>query len=233
MHKENGLIQKAMEVFKKISLKPFEVEEKLKKIKMEKGGMTLEVFKSDKAEKIIFSSIEIYEMRVTEESVIVWPGDDYNFPVFWCNLTKMPGMNIAIIDYIPLMDLTIWPDYAAQNLTGFQEIKKDIKEELKDEIQEEINELSSIVIWALSPYRMILKLTDKGALQFISSVKQLCKNYFSIIDSAVATEGDEKKFSKRKKEAVRKLMKENDPGYPIMIGAFGEELTGKVFDIIF
>jgi len=28
-------------------------------------------------------------------------------------------------------------------------------------------------------------------------------------------------------------MKENDPGYPIMIGIFGEENTKKQFDIIF
>ena len=47
------------------------------------------------------------------------------------------------------------------------------------------------------------------------------------------TAGEELDFCKRKKEATRKLMKENDPGYPFMVNVFGEEKTRKVFDIVF
>ena len=47
------------------------------------------------------------------------------------------------------------------------------------------------------------------------------------------TAGEELDFCKRKKEATRKLMKENDPGYPFMVNIFGEEKTHKVFDIVF
>jgi len=47
------------------------------------------------------------------------------------------------------------------------------------------------------------------------------------------TEDKKREFYLKKKEATRKLLKGNDPGYPIMVGIFGEEKTSKVFDFVF
>jgi hypothetical protein len=43
----------------------------------------------------------------------------------------------------------------------------------------------------------------------------------------------EREFVTRRREAVRRLMKENDPGYPLMVNLFGKEQTAQVFDIVF
>jgi len=67
-----------------------------------------------------------------------------------------------------------------------------------------------------------------------SVMDQYCKLYLKLWQDAVLIEkGEERQFAQRKKEAVRKMMKENDPGYYFMVNIFGEDTTRKVFDLIF
>jgi ribosomal protein S6 len=47
------------------------------------------------------------------------------------------------------------------------------------------------------------------------------------------TRSEERAFAMRKREAARRIMKENDPGYYFMVNIFGQETTTKVFDFIF
>lgn len=230
---KKSFIKEAEKSFAEICKKAVDIGKSFEEIKNGKGEISLKVYKGDKVEKVIFSSIKIFKLAVVEESLMVWPTDEYNFPVLWCNLTSMSGMNIAICDYMPLADLTIWSDYISKYFEGFQRIKREVMKELKNGIEEELNEISSIVICALSPYRIILNLKDEGVDRFIFQLKKFYSDYLSLINSSKNIDGDDKDFSIRKKEALKKLMKQNDPGYPIMANAFGNELTDKVFDIIF
>ena len=229
-----NVIETGKKALQELRPEPIELEKGLEKIEVEGGKIILEICKADKIEKVVFSSIEVRTMSVSEESVIIWPKDGYNFPMLWCNLTTMPGMNMVIFDFIPLMDIVVWQEYGETYLKNLQEIKKKSLETLQGTIMEKDFDLSSVVVWSLSPYKLILKLTDEGVLSLTSVLSDYYSNYLSFWQKAQPVKNDEDlKFCRGKKEAIRKLMKENDPGYPIMVNIFGEEKTKKVFDIVF
>ena len=217
-----------------LSLQSVAIDPALINIEAEGGRMMLDIFRGDKISKVVFSVIEVSSLSLAEQSILIWPGDGYDLPVFFCNLTQMPGMSFHIFDLIPVMDLVVWPRYGEKYLAGLPELRKKAVEHLKEGIAEKDFELTSPIAWTFSPYRILLKLTDEGVSRIVPVMKEYCRAYINLWQKAEPVrQPDEDAFCKRKKEALRKLMKENDPGYPIMVGIFGEENTKKQFDIVF
>lgn len=226
-----GKLKKSLE---QLSLKEVAVDPELKRIEVEGGSITLETFKTEKIEKLTFSTIKIHASSVSEQSLLVWPEDSYNLPLFWCNLTQMPGINIFINDFTPLMDIVVWPQYGEKYLEDLLAIKDSAAEKLKDGLVEKEFKLSTKTAWTLSPHRTIFSLRDTCIPRLGPIVDEYCELYFKLWKEAVSIEqGEERQFCKRKKEAVRKMMKENDPGYYFMVNVFGEDKTRKIFDLIF
>jgi hypothetical protein len=105
---------------------------------------------------------------------------------------------------------------------------------LEDGIVDTVYELSTVIAHAISPCKVILKVTEAGAARVPRAVDEYSKAYITHWEEAEPLQVDgELDFCKRKKGAIKRLMKENDPGYPFMVKVFGEEKTRKVFDIIF
>jgi hypothetical protein len=227
-------IKAAIKELEVLNLKSVAIDPELKLINAEGGWIALDVFQGEKILKAVFSIIEISSTSVAEQSIILWPDDGYDLPVFWCNLTQMPGMSFHIFDLIPLMDLVVWPSYREKYLSLLPELKKKAIDHFKDGIAEKDFDLTSVVALAFSPYRICFKLTDEGVALIAPVVEEYCKIYVELWQKATPVkQPEESAFCTRKSEAVRKLMKENDPGYPIMTSIFGEEITSKVFDIVF
>ena len=58
-------------------------DEQLRHYETEDGSsIDLDIYTSDKIEKIVFSSIHIVEIGVWEESCFIYPAEGYDFPVF-------------------------------------------------------------------------------------------------------------------------------------------------------
>jgi len=227
-------IKAARQGLEKLHLTSVPIDPALKYIKVEGGWIALDVFRDEKIDKAVFSIIEISSRSVAEQSVLIWPGHGYDLPAFWCNLTQMPGMSFHIFDLIPVMDIVVWPSYAERYLSALPELKKKAVDLLKDGIAEKDFELPSLAARAFSPYRICLKLTDEGVSRIAPLIEEYCKVYLNLWQKAEpVSQPDEEAFCARKSEAVRKLMKENDPGYPTMVSIFGEEITPRVFDIVF
>ncbi len=229
-----NFIEEIKKGFTGLLLQPVELDPSLKHIEAEGGKISLEVFCNEKIAKAVFSSIEIDSLSVCEQSAILWPADNYDIPVFWCNLTQMPGMSFHIFDLIPIMDIVLWPQYADNYLSSLQELKQKSLEILGDSVAEKNFDLTSVVNRAFSPYRIVLKLTEGGVSLLAPVLKGYCDAYIHLYQNAEPVlQTTEREFAMQKREAVRRLMKENDPGYPLMAGLFGEEQTAKVFDIVF
>jgi len=234
MREKINFIESAKKSLEGLNLSLIKLDEGFDRISVEGGTINLDVCNTEKIEKVVFSSIQLNKMSVSEESVIVWPEDGYDLPVMWLNLTRLTGMNIAVFDFLPLMDIVVWEEYGENFLPALVSAKKRAIEAFKGEIIEKDFDLSSIVAWTLSPYNMVLQLTDAGLFLIPAVINDYCSIYTGLWKNASLFPNDEESnFCKRKKKAVRKLMKENDAGYPIMTNIFGEEITKKVFDIIF
>jgi hypothetical protein len=234
MEATRNFIGAAQESLAKLPLKEITLPGELKRVESVDGSVDLSVFKADKIEKIVFSIIKINSASVSEESVIVWPADTHDLPILWLNLTQMPGMNILIFDLIPLMDIVVWPRYGENYMTLLSEARSKVVDSLKDTITDKAFELRSLVAYALSPYKLLLMLADEG----VAMVPQAVSDYVTAYrecwkKSEPLTSGEAHDFYLRKKKATRKLMRENDPGYPFMINIFGESNTKKVFNTVF
>lgn len=234
MEEETDFISKVKKSLEQLSLREVAVDPELKKIEVEGGSIDITMFKAEKIEKLTLSTIKIHESSVSEESVLVWPEDTYDLPLFWCNLTQMPGMNIFINDFSPLMDIVVWPQYGERYLDELMTIKDSAVEKLKEGIVEREFKLSTKTTWTLSPHRTIFSLMDAFIPRLVPIMNEYCKLYLKLWQGSASIEkNEERQFCKRKKEAVRKMMKENDPGYHFMVNIFGEDKTRKVFDLIF
>ena len=229
-----NFLEEVKKGFAGLALKEVALESSLRHIEVKGGRSRLEVFKSENIAKAVFSAIDIDSMQVCEQSVILWPADHCDLPVFWCNLTQMPGMSIHIFDLVPAMDIVLQPQYGRHYLMVLQELRAKAEELLGGEITEKNFALTSPVSWALSPYRILFKLTDAGSARLAPVLQAYCAAYSNFCHNAApVSDSAEREFVTRRREAVRRLMKENDPGYPLMVNLFGAEQTAQVFDIVF
>jgi hypothetical protein len=217
-----------------LDLQPLMIDPALSSVEVAGGRIRLEVFRSDKISKAVFSIIEIDAMDVSEQSVIMWPQDGYDLPIFWCNLTQMPGLSFHIFDLIPLMDIVVWQEYGEKYLLKLPELRQKAEELLGGGITEKNFALSSLVGWTFSPYRILLKLSEEGVAALAPVLQEYAAAYLECYKKAEpVSRPEERAFAMRKREAARKIMKENDPGYPLMTNLFGEDRTVKIFDIVF
>jgi hypothetical protein len=217
-----------------LAMKPIALNPSLAHVEVEGGRSRLEVFQSEKISKAVFSAIEIDSLSVCEQSVIIWPQDNYDLPIFWCNLTQMPGVSFHIFDLIPVMDIVLWPQYGQRYLMILLELREKAEELLGAEVVEKNFALTSLVSWALSPYRIQLKITEEGIARLAFILKEYGATYQNFYRTASPVpDNTERTLAMRRRDAVRRLMKENDPGYPLMVNLFGEERTTEVFEIIF
>jgi hypothetical protein len=217
-----------------LNLQPLMIDPDVASVEVAGGRIRLEVFTSAKISKAVFSTIEIDSMSVSEQSVILWPQDGYDLPIFWCNLTQMPGLSFHIFDLIPLMDIVVWQEYGEKYLLKLPELRQKAEELLGSSITEKNFVLSSLVGWTFSPYRILFKLNEEGVAALAPVVQEYAAAYHECYKKAEpVTRSEERAFAMRRREAARRIMKENDPGYPLMTNLFGEDRTAKIFDVVF
>ena len=146
-----------------LTLVPVDLDPKLTRIEVEGGTIALDLFKTEKLEKVVFCTIRLHESGVVESTAMVWPDDNHNLPILWCNLTIVPEvMNVPIFDFVPLMDIVVWPDYAERYIAGVSDLRDNALELLGDAVTDKAVNLPSLSVYTLSPYRLVAKVTDEG-----------------------------------------------------------------------
>jgi hypothetical protein len=215
---------------------PVEFDETLAHYEGEGGTIDLEVYTSDKIEKIVFSSIHIEENDVWEESVFIYPAEGYEFPVFWANLTRMFTLvNIMIFDFLPLQDLVMTPSYGKRYMEPLAETKKQVMDDvLKRTVRDKAVFFASPFMYVYSPYKMLAQVSIPGAMRIADVVDAYAETYISLCDNAtILDEGERRSYAEQKLTTLREFLSENDPGYEPMTNAFGEEKTQEIMDVIF
>ena len=230
-----GFADHAKKCMGALSLVPVDLDQKLARIEVEGGTIALDLFTAERLEKVVFCTIRMHETGVVESTAMAWPDDDHHLPILWCNLTIVPGvMNVPIFDFVPLMDIVVWPDYAERYIAGVSDLRDNALEMLGETVTDKAVNLPSRSVYTLSPYRLVAKVTDEGVEKIPAVLNAYISEYSALWEKAsMLDDGPEKQFYLAKKAATRKLMKANDPGYAFMIDVFGEESTKKVFDNVF
>ncbi len=235
MNTKTDFILKAKDIFSTLTLSKVELGPDIRKIEAAGGLIELEVYKTDKIEKIVFCFINIFDSGVIEATALAWPNDQYNFPVLWCNLTIVPTvMNVPVFDFIPLEDIVMQPEYADQYLDKLCELRSKALSVFGDTVIDKAVDLPSKTVYSLSPFSLVAMISDEGIPSVPKVAEEYISAYIEMSKNAVPISNERaKERSISKKMAVRGLMKANDPGYPFMVDVFGEERTRRVFDIVF
>ena len=230
----NLFVQETKKAFMQLPLIDVAIDPGLRAVKADGGSIELEVFRAETFKKIVFCTIVIDETGVQESTAMAWPDDEHNFPILWCNLTIVPEvMNVPVFDFIPLMDIIAWPDYAAQYIEGMGDLKADALEVLGETIIHKAVDLPSRTVYALSPYKCIPMISQEGIARVPGLAAQYIAAYLKLVQGAGTVASPDRQYYLQRKEQLRRLMKANDPGYPFMIDVFGEETTHRVFEEVF
>jgi hypothetical protein len=218
-----------------IPMRPVQIDPQLSRIEAAGGTIDLEIFTAEKIQKIVFCTINMFDTGVLESTAMIWPDDNHNLPVLWCNLTIVPEvMNVPVFDFIPMMDVVVWPEYAERYVACLQDLKDTALEVLGESVTDKAVNLPSLSVYTLSPYKLVAMITQEGIAKVPQVNEAYIAKYVELWQQAVPLEdGADKAYYLRKKAATSKLMKANDPGYAFMIDVFGEEKTHAVFDQVF
>jgi len=235
MTQVNAFVEAAKKAFRQISLSEIAIAQDLRTVKADGGSVMLDVFKAEKFAKIVFCTISIDDTGVVESTAMAWPDDEHDFPILWCNFTIVPEvMNVPVFDFIPMMDIIAWPDYATRYVEGLNDLKADALDMLGETVLQKAVDLPSRTVFALSPYKLIpmisaegIELVPRVTVHYIEAYLKLVHSAEPIPDSAA------REYYLRRKQQLRTLMKANDPGYPFMVDVFGEDMTQRVFDQVF
>jgi len=216
------------------ALEPVAIDAELNRIRADGGSIDLDVYRSEKVQKAVFCDIRLHATNVSEKSVMLWPGDGYDFPALWLNLTQMPGINVAIFDFIPMLDIVAHEPYAVRYMAGMRALREKAFAVLGDTVIDKAFELTSLAIHALSPYRLIVMVSDAGAERIPLVMDEYIRVYRDIIHNAGPIEDKElRALCQERKAAISRLLKANDPGYPFMVKVFGQAKTDAVFEVVF
>jgi len=218
-----------------IPMQPVEIDPQLRRIVAAGGTIDLEIFTAEKIQKIVFCTINMFDTGVLESTVMVWPDDNHNLPLLWCNLTIVPEvMNVPVFDFIPMMDFVVWPEYAEQYVACIQDLRDTALDILGDTVINSAVNLPSLSVYTLSPYKLVATITQEGIARVPQASAGYIEKYVELWQQARLIEGaEDKAYYLRKKAATSILMKANDPGYAFMIDVFGEEKTHEVFEQVF
>jgi hypothetical protein len=225
----------AKKVLQGLNLVEKQIDPRMRHIEAEGGTIDLELYTADKLSKVVFCTIRMHDTGVVEATAMAWPDDRHNLPIMWCNLTVVPGvMNVPIFDFVPMMDIVVWPEYAERYVAPVSDLKLKALEILGDTVIDKATELPSLSVYTLSPYKLVAMVTDAGIAKTAEVAREYIRAYIALAGEAgPVADADDKAYYLRKKAATRVLMKANDPGYPFMIDVFGEETTHAVFDLVF
>ena len=192
MNAKTDFILKAKDVFSTLVLSKVELDPEIRKIEADGGLIELEVYKTEKLEKIVFCFINIFDSGVIEATALAWPDDQYNFPVLWCNLTIVPSvMNVPVFDFIPLEEIVIHPEYADQHLDNLSELRSKALDVFGDTVIDKSVYLPSKTVYSLSPFNLVAMISDEG-IPYVSNVAEEYINAYIEMSNNAVPIADEK-----------------------------------------
>jgi hypothetical protein len=163
MANQSPFIAEAKQVLAAFTLQPLPLDQSLGLIEAKGGSIRLECYTADKFEKIVLCTIEIEATSLVEASVLAWPEAGYDLPILWCNLTRVPQvMNVAVFDFLPVMDPVLQPEQTAASIEGLRTLKANALTLFGDTIIDKAVMLPSRAVYALSPYITVVNLSEAG-----------------------------------------------------------------------
>jgi hypothetical protein len=201
---------------------------------MKGGGITWSfkrLYAVPKLDKIVFS-VQSYRDKLMTYTTLAWPDDQHALPIyssFWAESAKG---SYFIIDLYPTADCICDLPYMENYLDPLEDFYNNGIKHFPEKPKRDINWFRALS----SPYNLTLDLgasTKDTQEKLLTLTTDYLEHYYNIWKKDEPREAEYMKRLNERKQAIRKIMKERDPGGAMLESAVGEELTQLTLNALF
>jgi hypothetical protein len=194
---------------------------------------------SDKIEKITIGELH-YMKRAKYCALNMTSSDDYDLPIFVCEWDEMAPRIGVTIDFMPVVDIAVHPEYREQYLNPLAGLWRKYRtipgftSGGRCLVQRRYGPWP----WAretLSPYSLDGKVEEKeDRYTVLEATVEYAKVWLDLLNKAVPVKDlAYKEEMIRRKQTMQKYYRDRDPGGEVLKHIFGEEKTRLFVSLIF
>jgi hypothetical protein len=203
----------------------------VEEIKIEMMTQQLRAFKADKITKILTLTTEVMGGKIVVYSTTIIPEDDYPLPMFTSEIVFTSTHLGLRVDFIPLADCAMDPDYLEKYIMPIEDLWKKYKDIEGSGIERYVWQrvmLSPFYSYGKFKYE-VENIEDKSLEITIEYLKLYTKLWAEVQPAAP---GYMKALNERKKFML-KTMLDNDPGEFWLKQSLDEHTARKIISLIF
>jgi len=189
------------------------------------------LYKVPKFEKIIFA-VQNFKGMLMSYATIIWPDDQHALPIFSSYWAESAKGSYFIIDLYPLVDCTVDTDYMEYYLSPLEDLYEKGVKIFPDRPGRSANWFRALI----SPYYLNADFSP-STKKTQDAIIELTLGYLAIyIDLWKKDEPRDPTYMKalnQRKEAIRKIFREKDPGGKMMEVALGHQMAELSLKAIF
>ncbi len=195
---------------------------------------------SDKVDKIAFGELH-YMNRAKYCSMNMTVSDDYDLPIFACEFDESAKRVSITIDFMPLVDMALYPEYRKKYLDPLSELwrkNRTIPGLTDEEGRCLVQRRYGPWPWArasMSHYPIDGRISNtEDRFKVVETVVSYAKTWIEIMKKAQpVTDDTYKKEMLRRKKAMQHYYRTLDPGGEVLKKIAGEEMEKLIVSLIF
>ena len=194
---------------------------------------------SDKIEKIGYGELT-YMKRAKYNSLNITAGDNYDLPIFACEFDETPKRISITIDFIPIVDIGVYPEYREKYLDPLNSLWRKYRQlpGLTEDGRCLVERRYGPWPWArasMSHFPIdgrVYEVEDRK--QIVDVVIGYAKLYLELLEKAEPIQDPEyQKEVETRRNAVQKYFRDLDPGGAVLKKIFGDEGEKLIVSLIF
>lgn len=194
---------------------------------------------SDKIEKIGYGEL-VYMKRAKYNSLNMTAGDNYDMPIFACEFDETPKRLSITIDFIPIVDIGVHPEYCEKYLNPLDSLWRKYRQlgGLTEGNRCLVERRYGPWPWArasMSHFPIDGRVSEvEDRKQIVAAVIDYAKLWLKLLDTAepIKDPGYQKEVETRRK-AIQKYYRDLDPGGEVLKKIFGDEGEKLIVSLIF
>jgi len=194
---------------------------------------------SDKVEKIGYGEL-VYMKRAKYNSLNITAGDNYDLPIFACEFDETPKRLSITIDFIPIVDIGVYPEYCEKYLEPLNDLWRKYRQlgGLTDGNRCLVERRYGPWPWArasMSHFPIDGRVSEpEDRKQIVAAVIDYAKLYLELLEKAEPMQDPEyRQEVDTRRKAIQKYYRDLDPGGEVLKKIFGDEGEKLIVSLIF
>jgi hypothetical protein len=189
------------------------------------------LYSAPKLEKIVFG-VQCYREKLMTYTCSIWPEDKYALPIYSSFWAESQKGSYFLLDLYPLADCICDLDYLEQYLMPLEEAYEKGLQDFSKKVVRDPHWFKALV----SPFYITADFspsTKESQGRVIETKVDYLEQYLQLWKNEEPGDPEYMKPLVARKEAIRKCLKENDPGGFMLEKAVGQEMADLHLEVLF